>query len=439
MKPLPPIRKSALDLLSQAFPHSFIGRTMRILIYHPWIFMKGGGERVVLEMAKGLSDRHTVTIAAHVLDLKNTFPEFSRFPIVNLSSAKIGKDALRRGFSFTYRILATRLEAFVGSEKYDLLIVSTGGIGELITIRNHSIPVICYCHTPLRALHDPLVREWYLREVYASTLKKAMFLIGCEVYRFLEKRAWRHFSHIICNSRNTRTRILTAGLAHERRLSVVYPGVGIEPDLRSSQKAAERTFLVPGRINHFKRQHLAIQAFLHAQKLGELEGFRLVIAGHLAEKDRGYFHRLQDAARGHENIQLLDSPDDERYSRLFSECYAVVFCAINEDLGIIPIEAQSHGKPVIAADEGGPQETVIDGESGFLVPASLEKIAEKMIALASDARLYERMSKLAVSSAQRFTHDAFTREIEMTVQSVVDLHAEARHGRDSTKNQKELT
>ncbi len=412
---------------------------MRILIYHPWIFMKGGGERVVLEMAKGLSERHTVTIATHVLDLNNTFPELSRFPIVNLSSAKIGKHVLRRGFSFTYRILATKLEAFVGSEEYDLLIVSTGGIGELITIRNHSTPVICYCHTPLRALHDPLVREWYLREVYASTFKKAMFLIGCEVYRFLEKRAWRHFSHIICNSRNTRTRILKAGLAHERHLSVVYPGVGIEPDLRSGVKASERIFLVPGRINHFKRQHLAIQAFLHAQERGEIEGFRLVIAGHLAEKDRGYFHRLQDAARGHENIEILDSPDDEQYRRLFSECYAVVFCAINEDLGIVPIEAQSHGKPVIAADEGGPQETVIDGESGFLVPASPKEIADKMIALASDATRYERMSQLARSSAHRFTHETFTRDIESIVRSIADSHAEARHGRDNTKNQKELT
>jgi glycosyltransferase involved in cell wall biosynthesis len=400
---------------------------MRILIYHPWIFMKGGGERVVLDMAKGLSGRHTVTIATHVLDLDNTFPELSRFPIINLSSAKIGKDALRRGFSFTHRILSTKLKGFGKSKGYDLLIVSTGGIGELITIRNHAIPVICYCHTPLRALHDPLVREWYLREVYASAIRKAMFLLGCEVYRLLEKWAWRHFSHVICNSRNTRTRILKAGLANERNTSIIYPGVGIEPEVSCVRRASERIFLVPGRINHFKRQHLAIQAFLHARRHGSLEGCRLVIAGHLAAKDRGYFGKLQRFAHGSNDILLLDSPDDEKYRTLFSECYAVVFCAINEDLGIVPIEAQSHGKPVIAADEGGPRETVIDGESGFLVPPSPEEIAEKMIALASDAMLYERMSKLARSSARRFTHDAFTQDIEMTVRSVVDTTAEARH------------
>lgn len=383
---------------------------MRILIYHPWIFMKGGGERVVLEMARGLSRRHKVEIACHVYAPEKTFSEFEKYKIKNLSGKKnVGKEVIRRGFSYSLSIMRSK----ICPKDYDVMVVSSSGIGELITIRNRGIKSVLYCHTPLRALHDPEVRKFYLETSYRGFLKKAGFMAACTFYGMLEKIAWKRFSHIICNSKNTMARVIRGRLADKDIIDVVYPGVSFPI---AGREQVKKYFFVPGRINRFKRQHIAIEAFKKGKK--KLGNFRLVIAGHLSDKDRDYYSRLVKIKGSSKDIEIYENPEDSVYEGLFRGCYAVLFTAINEDFGLIPLEANTYGKPVIAVNEGGPRETVIDGKTGYLVDHSAESFGEKMVLMAGNRKKRTELSRNAKRWAEKFSWDAFNRKIEKIIRSV---------------------
>ena len=62
---------------------------------------------------------------------------------------------------------------------------------------------------------------------------------------------------------------------------------------------------------------------------------------------------------------------------MYSKCTAVLYPPLNEDYGLVPLEAMASGKPIIAANEGGPKETIADNKTGILVN-SAEEMANAM-------------------------------------------------------------
>ena len=103
----------------------------------------------------------------------------------------------------------------------------------------------------------------------------------------------------------------------------------------------------------------------------------------------------------------MTNVDESKLTKLYSGAMAVMFAAINEDFGFIPLEAMASSKPVISVNEGGPTETLRDGKTGFLVN-SPQEMAEKMILLAKDAKSAERMGKEGRREVERkYTWERF--------------------------------
>jgi len=369
---------------------------VNLAVYHPWLKEKGGAEKVVLEIAK--RSRHDITVYTLYYSEEDTFSGFQDVEVVELGNGS-------RPESFLENILygLKSLTADIPTEQHDKLLISEAGLGSLISLRNNGLPVYCYCHTPLRAAL-PEFRETYREEI--STLMKPVFDLGVKVYSFLEKRAWKHFEKVAANSETTKERVIEKGLADHEDIEVVNPGA----DVDNPQGDYRKYFLYPSRFRRYKRQDLAIEAF----KQAELEGFNLVLAGSAQEEE--YVEELEKKAEGSEDIEVKTDLPGEEWQELYRNSYAVLFLAEKEDWGIIPVEAGSYGKPVIAVNEGGPTESVIDGETGFLVEPSKEEIGRKMRELAEDRERTKTMGERGLENAQKYSWQNFTEKMDEMIE-----------------------
>ena len=362
---------------------------MDIALYHPWLKEKGGAEKVVLEIAE--RSKHDITIYTLFYDKEKCFKQFQNLEVVELRGRE-PEGYVRKGLEFALGSVLAEIPS-----DHDKLLVSEAGMGSLVTLRN-DIEAYCYCHTPFRVFL-PEFSETYKKEI--TPVLRPFFGIMKKTYDFFEKKAWNSFEKVIANSKTTKKRIIEKGLASE--VEVVHPGA----DIDNNGESYEKYFLYPSRFRRYKRQDLAVEAF----KQADLEDFKLVLAGSAQEED--YVEELRDKAT--ENIEIkTDVPGDE-WEALYANCYSVLFLAENEDWGIIPVEAGSYSKPVIAVDEGGPSESVIDGETGYLVEASPEKIAEKMEELASDSGKVEEMGKKGREQSKKYSWANFAEKIDEVV------------------------
>src|SRR5439155_1765393 len=112
------------------------------------------------------------------------------------------------------------------------------------------------------------------------------------------------------------------------------------------------------------------------------------------------FAALQRRAAGDTAITFQMNPSTVELEALYDRCYALVFPSLNEDWGIVPLEAMAHGKPVLAVNSGGPTESVVDGETGFLLEPSAAAFATKMTWLVEHSEEARRMGVAAVARAK---------------------------------------
>ncbi len=87
----------------------------------------------------------------------------------------------------------------------------------------------------------------------------------------------------------------------------------------------------------------------------------------------------------------------EELRKLYKNCYATLFVALNEDTGFVPIESLAYGKPVIAVNEGGPREFIKNDYNGILVKSDPKAIAHAMIRI-TDKKFYSSLVYGAINS-----------------------------------------
>jgi glycosyltransferase involved in cell wall biosynthesis len=173
----------------------------------------------------------------------------------------------------------------------------------------------------------------------------------------------------------------------------------------------EPFFLLPGRIMWTKNIELGIAAFKEFCRTSGSSQFRLVIAGMVDAKSEGYFAQLRHLAADNARIEFRIAPGDEEMADLYRTCYGVLFTAFNEDWGLVPLEAMSFAKPVIATDSGGPRESVTP-QTGFLEPPDPSSFARRMHELASDPLLAREMGRAGRARARLFSWDHYVRRID---------------------------
>lgn len=324
---------------------------MRPALYYPWVYLKGGAERVLVELMT--RSRHEWTLYTNHYEPASTFPEFASLPVVQLADISV-----RRTIPEVARGLLTVLTQRMDLRQHDSLMVVSEGIGNFAAARS-PIPTSCICLTPLKVIYDPFTRAHF----YAGR-HRPLFSAAFAAYRLVDRPSWRRYQRVFTNSDEVRRRILSAGLVDDSRLEVAHHGV--DCDLWRPDGRREPFFLVPGRIMWQKNLELALEAWARFKPRASDNGFRLVIAGMVDDKSRSYLAAMRAKAGARADVEFVVSPDDATLLDLYQRCWSVIFPPVNEDWGLVPLEAMACGKPVLATDRGGPRESVVEARTGFL-------------------------------------------------------------------------
>lgn len=378
---------------------------MNIAIYHPWVYLKGGAERTLLELM--LRSRHHWTLYTNHYDPECTFPEFRDVDVVELDRVSIRRTLWHAGLAAA-RVLTQSIPL---AEDTAALMISSEGIGNLAVLRRKRVPVFCFCHTPLKVLYDPFTRERFLNHQQPGMALRS----GLSFYAWVDRWAWSRYEHIFCNSYEVACRVLTAGLAPDELVEVLHPGV----DLARFDPHGPREpfFLLAGRIARTKNIELGIDAFLRLEeKHPEIRNFKLLIAGMVDEKSQAYLAEMRVRAGGNPRIEFLIDPSDTLLGELYRRCYATLCTSLNEDWGIVVLEGMASGKPVLAVDRGGPTESVLPGQTGFLCSAEADSFAAAMGKLIRDPIVAAAMGVAARQHVAKFAWDGFVARMDQYVE-----------------------
>ena len=305
---------------------------MKVALVHDWLIHMRGGEKVLEALAEIYPD---ATIYTLFYDRKGLSP--------SLANMKIKSSWLQNvpGIKKFYRWLLPFLPAIIDSlkiEEADLVISSSHCVAKGIKVPAGALH-LCYCHTPMRYI-------WGFESVYFD---KMPFFIRPIVKAILARlRVWdlavnQGVNHFIANSQNVRKRIQDF---YKREAEVIYPPLDDFFKPVASQ-AGQDYYLVVSAFVPYKRVDIPIEAF---NALGK----PLLIVGS-GPLDAQYRKLRQSTA-----ISFLGSVPGPRLRELYSGARAVLF-PTEEDFGIVPLEAQSCGAPVIALEKGGALESVKHG------------------------------------------------------------------------------
>jgi len=317
------------------------------VVLHDYFLQPEGGGRLALVLARGLG-----------MDLECGFvapghPFFAEpFP------GRITELGVRTRLPLAMQWSLAR--AFMHRTEYlkgmDLAVYS-GSYAPLAALAGGARRNVCYCHTPPRFLYDR--RDDFLRAAPAPAWP--LLRAFCSWLRPRYEKAMARMDRIIANSENVRRRIRDfLGLEAE----VVHPPCDVA-GFRWIE--AGDFFLSAARLDHLKRVDLVVQAFagMPQQRL-------VVVSG---GPDLG---RLRHAASGLDNVEVRGVVSEAELRHLMGCCRATVYVPKDEDFGMTPVESMAAGKPVVGVAQGGLLETVLPGETGFLLepdptPAGLAK------------------------------------------------------------------
>jgi glycosyltransferase involved in cell wall biosynthesis len=348
---------------------------MKLIIAHHNLNERGGAERVILKIAQ----HYGAKIYTFGYDPKSTFDEFKDIDIHVIGrKSKLNKvlpervsNAVHYGIGF-YRVKV--------KEDYDVI---NAHASPSEWIRNKNKRVLWYCHTPPREVYD--LRSAGVRK--KSMTEEMLYGAFSRIYNIEERKIVRRLEAIATNSETTNKRLVRY---LSRGATVINPGVDYD---KFADRGDDKYFLYPSRISQQKRQEYVMEAFDRFMKMTKDSSYKLIIAGSVSKRYpdfAGYFEKLK--AMKIKNVVFKQNPSDKELEGLYSRSTAVLFSAINEDYGLVPLEGMASSKPVISVNEGGPKETILDGKTGFLVNSPKE-MAERMQFLAEHESSAEEMGR----------------------------------------------
>ncbi|MDF3036056.1 MAG: group 1 glycosyl transferase [Paucimonas sp.] len=380
---------------------------MKFAVYQPWIYLHGGIERSLLELVS--RSRHEWTVFTGHYEPENTFAGFAQVDVRTVLPTSVDR-SIAGVLSSSCQILRQKLPV---DPDTDGVVVWCDGIGDLITFRNAKWPLFNICSTPLRAAFDPTYEKLAMSQ--RGVLGKCAYQLFKHSFKWVDRLAWKKFKGIFSTSTEVRNRII-AGELHDggEGMVMAYPGVEW-----SAQVSVEYQpyVLLPGRIMWTKNIEQGIKAFLQADLPAP---WRLVVAGFVDRKSQPYVEKLRQLAGNSGRVEFIVSPSDEQLENLYRNAGFCLFPPLNEDWGIVPLESMTHAKAVVANARGGPRESVVHGQTGFLLePDDASGWVRAIRDLALQEGLMQSMGQAGHTHVQRFTWDMFVKTVDDSLEQWV--------------------
>lgn len=372
---------------------------MKVAFVQDWFNANGGAEKVAGEILE-IYKQEDVSIYA----LFNKFGLDATASVLKGIPVKVSLLQYVPFIGKIYRYFLPVMPWLMGRFRlrgYDVIISTSHAVAK--GFRSHpSIPNICYCHTPLRPI-------WDMYDDYAASHALGKSWLYSRFVAWL--RRWDVASagrvhYFIANSRHIQQRIARS---YNRESVVIYPPVRTGK-FALNDAPRKDYYMCPGRFVPYKKIDMVIRAFQ------QMPDKRLVLIGE-GWGAAGFDKMLE----GHPNIEWLGYREDAEMIQYMQEAKACIFAA-KEDFGIMCVEVQACGTPVLALDYGGYRETVVDGVTGYLFA---EQTEAGVIAAVNKMEQQPITNHKAVrENALRFSDDRFRNEIAAFVKNAMNEHKE---------------
>jgi glycosyltransferase involved in cell wall biosynthesis len=303
---------------------------VRIAIVHHWFVTRGGGERVAECIASLFPEAEIFTLLADTPGIPDGLQE-RRIHTSFLQRLPLAKKYHRHMMPL-YPAATESLDL----RGFDLVISSDSGPVKGVRTDAGAIH-ICYCHSPMRYLYDGY--ESYRAQM--GPLTRTLFSATASRVRAWDEKAAQQVTHFIANSEYVSKRIERF---YGRESTVIHPPIDLHRARLAKVPGAH--YLCAGRLVGYKRTELMIEACIRL-------GRTLRIVGTGPEEVR--LKKLAGAPGA--AVTFLGELTTDALWEEYAKCKALLFAA-DEDFGMIPLEAQACGRPVIAYGAGGSLETV---------------------------------------------------------------------------------
>ncbi len=310
-------------------------QSLDVTLCHDWLTGMRGGERVLEILCEGFPNAPIVTLIHNASVISDT-----------INRHRISTSGLQRipGIFKNYRAFLPCFPTTIACmpRATGNLVISTSHCVAKSLKSDARTRHLCYCFTPMRY-------AWTFQDEYFAgrPVKALLARPLLAMLRNWDRRTASRVDRFVAISEHVRKRIETH---YGREADVVYPPVNTH--LWTPGETGPKSFafdLVVSALVPYKRVDLAVQAYSQS-------GFPLKVVG-----VGGELERLRKQAAP--NIEFLEWQADEKILELYRSCRMLVFPG-EEDFGIVPLEAQSCGRPVCAYHRGGALETVKEGETG---------------------------------------------------------------------------
>ncbi|NTW15054.1 MAG: glycosyltransferase [Candidatus Moranbacteria bacterium] len=372
---LPFVRRGITDLteiFTRKYPVPEVAAGKRRILVLNWRDTKhaymGGAEVYTHEIAK-----EWVRQGHHVTLFSGNDGRCRRHEVVD------GVHIVRRGGFYLVYLWAFLYYAFRFRGQYDIVVDCENGIPFFSPLYVRRPKVFCLMHH----VHQ---------EVFRRSLPAPLAAFARFLERDLMPIVYRNVKFITV-SESSREEIERLGLGR-RGILVVEPGIDMETFSHEiSEKTEYPSILYLGRLKGYKSVNILIQAFRIV--LDERPDACLVIAGS-GEEERSLRHLAEDLGFTGEQVRFAGQVDDNEKVRLMQSAWMLVNPSFMEGWGIVAIEANACGTPVIASDVPGLRDSVKNESTGYLFPyGDVKELSERMLEVIRDRHLRDFMSREA--------------------------------------------
>ncbi len=362
----------------------------RIGIVHDWLPVYAGAERVLGEMLSACPDSDLYSLIDFLSPDQRAFLGGKSVRTSFIQRLPFAK----RKYRYYLPLAPYAIEQF-DLTGYDIVVSSSYVVAKGVLTTSDQLH-ISYVHSPVRYawdLHFQYLRDGNLERGATGHLARAIL----HYLRLFDAVSANRVDVFVANSQNVARRIWKT---YRRKAEVIYPPVDTEAFSLCPDK--ENYYVTMSRLVPYKRVDLIVEAF------AQMPDKELVVIG-----DGPEFKAI--AARATPNVTMLGYQPFEAVRHYLRRAKAFVFAA-EEDFGIVPVEAQACGTPVIAFGKGGALETVVPDETGlFFAEQTVENLKEAVYRFESRNRYFD--PEHIRSNAERFSKERFRQAFSRLIES----------------------
>jgi glycosyltransferase involved in cell wall biosynthesis len=389
-----PVGEGTMIFLSFNPPNRMSKSSLKVAVVHDWFNCIAGSEKVVKEIMHCFPDADVFSLVDHLSDEERESLGINS----EIKTSFINRLPFQRKFRNYLPLMPMAIEQF-DLRGYDVVVSSSHAFAKGALTSSEQIH-LTYVHTPIRyawdMYHEYLEQQGLRRGIKSSIIRSALHYI-----RMWDRSTADRPDVYMANSAYVAKRIKKT---YNRDAQVLYPPCDVHK--MQVQHKKDDFFLAAGRLVPYKRFDLVVEAM---QKLPDQ---KLVVIGDGPEMDK-------IRSKAGPNVELMGYQPDEVMHDYMQRARGFVFAAV-EDFGIMPVEAQACGTPVIGINRGGVAETVIDKKTGILFEKqTVDCVAEAMQTMADLPDDFFDADEIR-KHAETFSRDVFRERLTQIVQSTCE-------------------